>query len=491
MPETLSLSELNVAAVLPELVMILFVLGVMAVDMFSPSDPASTGRRAIPWVALAGVVVTLLVVVRQWDQGDVTFQAAAVSDQFALGLRVIVLVATGMAILMSINYIDRLNKQTGEYYALILLSSVGMMAMGMATDLITVFLALEIFSLALYILTGIFRESERSSEASMKYFLLGAFASAFFVYGAALIYGAAGSTQYADIAAMISSGQADTNLLYPGIALLVVGFGFKVSLVPFHMWTPDVYQGAPTPVTAFMSAGTKAAAFAALARVLVVALPDAQPVWGWALALLAVVTMLLGNLTALQQTSLKRMLAYSSIAHAGYILVGLTSGTAEGASAALFYLFSYSFMNMGALAVIISLEQVGECDALNKRAAGLAQRQPLLAFIMAVFMFGLSGMPPLAGFFGKLLVFQAAVAGGWAWLAAVAMLTSVIGAYYYLRVVIAMYFGEATEETASAPAPLGSLTLTTGMAIAAVFTVLIGITPGIWSGIFHTGLGLF
>ncbi|MCB0157972.1 MAG: hypothetical protein KDD83_07560, partial [Caldilineaceae bacterium] len=182
---------------------------------------------------------------------------------------------------------------------------------------------------------------------------------------------------------------------------------------------------------------------------------------------------------------------YSSIAHAGYILVGLTAGTAQGASAALFYLFSYSFMNMGALAVIISLEQVGECDALNKRAAGLAQRQPLLAFTMAVFMFGLAGMPPLAGFFGKLLVFQAAVAGGWAWLAAVAMLTSAIGAYYYLRVIVAMYFGEATAETASAPAPLGSLTLTAGMAIAAVFTVLIGITPGIWSGIFHTGLGIF
>ena len=491
MPESLSLSALNVAAVLPELVMIAFVLAVMAVDMFAPADPQSTARRAIPWVALTGVIVTLLVVVSQWDQGVVSFQTAAVSDQFALGLRVIVLVATGLAILLSINYIDRLNKQTGEYYALLLLSGVGMMAMGMATDLITVFLALEIFSLALYILTGIFRESERSSEASMKYFLLGAFASAFFVYGAALIFGATGSTQYNAIAAMVDSGQADVHLLYPGIALLVVGFGFKVSIVPFHMWTPDVYQGAPTPVTAFMSAGTKAAAFAALARVLVVALPAAQPVWGWALAGLAVITMLLGNLTALQQSSLKRMLAYSSIAHAGYILVGLTAGTAQGASAALFYLFSYSFMNMGALAVIISLEQVGECDALNKRAAGLAQRQPLLAFTMAVFMFGLAGMPPLAGFFGKLLVFQAAVAGGWAWLAAVAMLTSAIGAYYYLRVIVAMYFGEATAETASAPAPLGSLTLTAGMAIAAVFTVLIGITPGIWSGIFHTGLGIF
>ena len=490
MPEAIRIPDLNVAVLLPELIMVLFALAIMALDVFAPKDSAGV-RRALPWVALAGVVVTMGVCAAQWNQTVLTFQDAAISDRFALGLRLIVLVATGLAILLSADYIPRLNKQTGEYYALLLLSAVGMMVMGIATDLIIVFVALEVFSLALYILTGIYRESPRSSEASMKYFLLGAFASAFFVYGAALIYGATGTTQYAEIAAMIDSGLADMILLYPGIGLLIVGFGFKVSLVPFHMWTPDVYQGAPTPVTAFMSAGTKAAAFAAFTRVLVVALPAAQPVWGWALAILAVVTMVVGNFAALRQESLKRMLAYSSIAHAGYILVGLTAGTTAGANAALFYLFSYSFMNIGALATVIALEKVDECDAMQNYASGLSKRRPVLAFAIAIFMFGLAGMPPLAGFFGKLLVFQAAVAGGWAWLAAIAMLMSVVGAYYYLRVIVAMYFTEPTADTAAEPSPLNSIELVAGIAVAAAFTVLIGVLPGLWTGLFQTGLGIF
>src|SRR5690606_9478669 len=297
----------------------------------------------------------------------------------------------------------------------------------------SVFMALEIFSLALYILSGLYRSSPRSTEASLKYFLLGAFASSFFVYGAALVYGAAGSTQYEVIGEMLASGQASVGLLYAGIALLMVGFAFKVSLVPFHMWTPDVYQGAPTPVTAFMSVGTKAAAFAAFIRILLVAVPTEQPTWAWALAILAVLTMTLGNLAALRQTSLNRMLAYSSIAHAGYILVGLAPGTSQGATAALFYLFTYAFMNIGAFAIVIALERSRENDALQNRAAGIAERWPLTAAAMAIFMFSLSGIPPLAGFFGKLFVFQAAVEGGWTWLAVVGMLNSAIGLYYYLR----------------------------------------------------------
>src|SRR5690606_6747547 len=221
----------------------------------------------------------------------------------------------------------------------------------------SVFMALEIFSLALYILSGLYRSSPRSTEASLKYFLLGAFASSFFVYGAALVYGAAGSTQYEVIGEMLASGQASVGLLYAGIALLMVGFGFKVSLVPFHMWTPDVYQGAPTPVTAFMSVGTKAAAFAAFIRILLIAFPGQHSSWSWILAVLAVVTMTLGNFAALRQLSLKRMLAYSGIAHAGYVLVGLVGGTAQSASAAIFYLFSYAFMNIGIFAVVIALEK--------------------------------------------------------------------------------------------------------------------------------------
>ena len=383
MPETLNIGELNLSVILPELILVGFAILVMMADVFTNAKDPRT-RQALPWIALTGLVVTGLVVMRQWGNPPATFQGSMVSDRFANGLRLIILVATTLAVLLSMTYIPRINKQVGEYYALLLLCAVGMMLMGAATDLIILFLALEIFSLGLYILTGINRESPRSSEASMKYFLLGAFASAFFVYGAALVYGATGSTQYNVIAEMLSSGQADTFLLYPGIGLLIVGLGFKVSIFPFHMWTPDVYQGAPTPVTAFMSAGTKAAAFAALIRLLVVPLNAEQSSWGWILAILAVFTMTIGNLTALKQSSLKRLLAYSSIAHAGYILVGLTPGTVAGADAALFYLFTYSFMIMGALAVIIVLENVDDGDATIATTAGLARRRPVLLSLILI-----------------------------------------------------------------------------------------------------------
>ena len=425
--------NLNLNAVLPGLTMVVFAILVMLVDIANRGGRTPT-RSALPWLALVGVLVTGGVCYWLLGQPPTTFQNMAVSDRLALGLDLVVLVAAFLTILFSVRYIPQVNRQVGEYYALILLVSAGMMMMGAALDLMVVFVALEIFSLGLYILSGLNRTNAWSSEAAMKYFLLGAFASAFFVYGAALIYGAAGSTQFEQIAATLGAGQGELNLLYAGIALLIVGFGFKVSLVPFHMWTPDVYQGAPTPVTAFMSVGTKAAAFAAFYRVFLVALPAQQAVWGNALAILAVLTMTLGNLAALRQTSLKRMLAYSSIAHAGYILVGLATGTPAGASAALFYLISYAFMNIGAFGVVMLLEKEGEMDAVANRARGLAKRQPGLALVMAIFMLSLAGVPPLAGFFGKFFVFAAAVQGGMAWLAAIAMLNSAIGAYYYLRV---------------------------------------------------------
>lgn len=485
MNDVFAAAGVNLAVVMPELLLVIFALVVMVVDMFS-SDQRPGGRATLPWIALAGVLVAGFVCIQQWAQPAATFQNLAVSDHFALGLKLIVLVATGLAILISAGYIQLVNPQIGEYYALLLLCAAGMMVMGAATDLIVVFLALEIFSLGLYILSGLNRRDPRSSEAGMKYFLLGAFASAFFVYGAALIYGATGSTQYSVIAQTLASGGAQPALLYPGMALLLVGFGFKVNLVPFHQWTPDVYQGAPTPVTAFMSVGTKAAAFAAFIRVLVVALPAEQPTWGWALATLAVLTMTLGNLAALRQLSLKRMLAYSSIAHAGYVLVGLAPGTAAGADAALFYLFTYAFMNIGAFAVVMVLERAHENDALQNRASGLAHRWPLLALVMAIFMLSLSGVPPLAGFFGKLLVFSAAVEGGWVWLTVIAMLNSAVGAYYYLRVTVAMYFDEPGTETLSERRTWGGLNL--GLGLAAVFTVAIGLYPGLWTGLFRAGL---
>lgn len=478
--------QLNYAVLYPTFSLVIFALLIMVVDMFG-SDARPGPRQALPWVALAGVIAAGAITAWQWGQPEATFQGMATNDHFALALNLIVLVAAALGILLSINYIPTISRQLGEYYTLLLLATAGMMMMGTATDLITAFLALEIFSLALYILSGLQRANPRSTEASMKYFLLGAFASSFFVYGAALIYGAAGSTHYAQIGETLAAGQGHLGLLYPGIALLLVGFAFKVSLVPFHMWTPDVYQGAPTPVTAFMSVGTKAAAFAALIRVLLVAVPGQQVTWGWALAILAVLTMTLGNFAALRQTSLKRMLAYSSIAHAGYILVGLAPGTPEGATAALFYLFTYAFMNIGAFAIVIALERAQENDALQNRAAGIADRWPLMAAAMAIFMFSLSGIPPLAGFFGKFFVFKAAVDGGWTWLAVIGMLNSAVGLYYYLRVTVAMYFESPSADSAAERREWGGLRL--GVLVAALFTILIGISPALWTGLFRSGLG--
>lgn len=477
--------DFNLNAVLPELTMVVAAAVVMLVDILNRGGRSIT-RPFLPWVALAGIAVTAGVSIWLLNEPATNFQNMLTTDNRAMALNLVTLTGAALTILLSIRYIPAVNAQTGEYYTLILLITAGMMVMGAALDLMVVFLALEIFSMGLYILAGLKRSDLRSNEAAMKYFLLGAFASAFFVYGVALVYGATGSTRFDVIAAVQAAGGADMNFLYAGIALLIAGFGFKVSLVPFHMWTPDVYQGSPTPVTAFMSIGTKAGAFAAFYRFFVVAVPDAQPVWGWVLAILAVLTMTLGNLAALRQTSLKRLLAYSSIAHAGYILVGLATATPAAIDGVLYYLISYAFMNMGAFAVIILLERQGEMDATGNRLKGLAKRHPQTALIMSIFMFSLAGVPPFAGFFAKFYVFAAAVAGGWSWLAAIAMLNSAIGAWYYLRIVVDMYFAEPTEETQLQPQQ-ATIPVAMTLGIAAVFTVALGVLPWLWTGLVQSG----
>jgi NADH-quinone oxidoreductase subunit N len=478
--------QLNPNAILPELTMVVAAVIVMLVDIVNRGGRSVT-RPLLPWVALVGVAVTAGVSIWLMGEPASTFQNMLTTDDRAMALNLVTLTGAALAILLSIRYIPTVNSQTGEYYTLILLITAGMMVMGAALDLMVVFLALEIFSMGLYILAGLKRSDLRSNEAAMKYFLLGAFASAFFIYGAGFVYGATGSTQFDAIAASLASGAADMNLLYVGIAMLIAGFGFKVSLAPFHMWTPDVYQGAPTPVAAFMSIGTKAGAFAAFYRFFVVGVGEAQPVWGWVLAILAVLTMTLGNLAALRQSSLKRLLAYSSIAHAGYILVGLATATPAAIDGALYYLISYAFMNMGAFAVVILLERQGEMDALGNRLNGLSKRHPQLALIMSIFMFSLAGVPPFAGFFAKFYVFAAAVDGGWSWLAAIAMLNSAIGAWYYLRIVVNMYFVEPSEETRIEPQQV-SLPLTITLGIAAVFTIVLGVLPSLWTNLVETGV---
>ncbi len=471
---TLTIPSVNLTALLPQIIMVSAALVVLMADLVLRE------KRALGILSFVGVAGALAAVAWLWWLGSVPpFQNMAVADGYALVVHVIVLIAVGLGILLSLDYIPGVTQQQGAYYALILLAAAGMMTMSAATDLITLFLALEILSLSLYILAGFNQANVRSAEAALKYFLLGAFASAFFLYGVTLVYGALGTTNL--LALWTRSHRPDSALLLAGIGLLTVGFGFKVALVPFQQWTPDVYQGAPTPVTAFMSVGTKAAGFAAFARVLLSVLPGYD--WAWPLAILAVLTMTVGNLAALRQASLKRMLAYSSIAHAGYVLVGLvaaaTPAMAVGLRSVLFYLLAYAFMNVGAFAVLVALERAGEGDVDARQARGLATRHPVLAALMALFMLSLAGIPPLAGFFGKLYVFSAAVQAGWAWLAVVGVLNSVISAYYYLGVTVGMYMQEAPEgEPAVAPARGFGLAL--ALALTALGTVLLGLWSAPW-----------
>jgi NADH-quinone oxidoreductase subunit N len=440
-------------AILPQTIVIATALLVLIVDAASRNERFD--RQVLPWLSLLGLVLAGAAAVWLSLGETQQFQEMAVADGYSLAFMLVILAAAALAVLLAQSTIPHFSPQAGAYYALLLLSVAGMMFMGAALDLLVVFLALEILSLALYILVGFNRDEPRSAEASLKYFLLGAFASGFFLYGVALIYGATASTNLPAIAAALATGPSaslpgEALFLYAGTAMLLIGFGFKVAMVPFHMWTPDAYHGAPTPVTGFMSVATKAAAFAAFMRVFVVALPASQQQWSWAIAVLAALTMTLGNLAALRQSSLKRMLAYSSIAHAGYALVGLVPGTSQGVSAVLFYMFAYLFMNLGAFAVVTALERLGENDVLNGRFAGLADRQPALAAAMAIFMFSLAGIPPFAGFFAKFFVFSAAMAEGWGWLVLIGVVNSVISAFYYLGITVQMYFRKGEEGQAAA-----------------------------------------
>ena len=463
---------LNLPVIAPQIVLVVAALVVLMADL------VIVQKRILGWVSLVAVLGALAAVFT-CRSASPAFQTMALADGlglFASGL----LIAAALALLLSLERVADFTPHAGAYYALILLATTGMTALTIASDFMTIFIAIEILSLALYILSGFNRKDARSGEAALKYFLLGAFASGFLLYGIALIYGATGTTNLSAITQGIlplSVSLPFKPLLPIGIGLVLVGFGFKVALVPFHMWTPDVYQGAPTPVTAFMSVGTKAAVFVALIRVLA-AVPTAEQPWLLALAILAVLTMTLGNLAALRQTSLKRMLAYSSIAHAGYILIGLAAGNQQGVEAAIYYLLAYTFMTLGAFAVVLAVQRREENDVSIERLHGLADRQPVLAVLMAIFMFSLAGIPPLAGFFAKLYVFSAAVEAGLTWLAIIGVINSAIGAYYYLRVTVAMFMADPAAGAVAAPKPRWMVMTT--IVIAALGTVVLGLWQWPW-----------
>ena len=464
--------EINWQLLMPELVIALTLIIVLVFDLFD-----SISKTVLGWMTIVGAGIALWVSIQMHQAGrvGVEFNEMFKVDSFSLFFNIIFLVSTILVVLISMSYLDRGDRKQGPYYLLILLATLGMMLMAAGNELIIVFLGLELMSLSLYVLAGYFRDNPASSEAGMKYLLLGAFASAFFLYGIALIYGGAGTTSIPAIAEAITA-ENKSPLLLAGMFLLVVGFGFKVAIVPFHQWAPDVYEGAPTTIAAFISAGPKAAGFAAFLRIFMEALPNLQVEWSGVLILLAMLTMTVGNVVAIAQTNIKRMLAYSSIAHAGYVLIGLAAANDDGISSAMLYLLIYCVMNIGAFgAVILAKTEDGESVMISDYA-GLGTRKPLLAMFMSVMLLSLAGFPPTAGFVGKFYIFKSAVGAGHIWLVIIGAINTAISAFYYLRVVVTMYMREPEEELEFSPY---ASTLVVGLILAVVGILLIGILPSL------------
>ena len=464
--------EINWQLLMPELVIALTLLIVLVFDLFD-----SISKAVLGWVTIVGAGIALWVSIQMHQAGTVgtQFNDMFKVDNFSLFFNIVFLVSTILVALISMSYLGKDDRKQGPYYLLILLATLGMMLMAAGNELIIVFLGLELMSLSLYVLASYFRDNPASSEAGMKYLLLGAFASAFFLYGIALIYGGAGTTSIPAIAEAITTANKSP-LLLAGMFLLIVGFGFKVAIVPFHQWAPDVYEGAPTTIAAFISAGPKAAGFAAFLRIFMEALPNLQVEWSGVVIVLAMLTMTVGNVIAIAQTSIKRMLAYSSIAHAGYVLIGLAAANNDGISSAMLYLLVYCVMNIGAFgAVILAKTEDGESLMISDYA-GLGLRKPLLAMFMTIMLLSLAGFPPTAGFVGKFYIFKSAVQAGHIWLVIVGAINTAISAFYYLRVVVTMYMREPEEELSFASYPG---TLVVGLVLAAIGVLLIGILPSL------------
>ena len=427
-------------------------------------------------VTIVGIVAAA--VLNGWLSGSTGATGALLAvDGFRVVANWVILGATLLVVVFAREYLEREELPVGDFHGLLLLSSVGMMLLVAAHDMILLFVGLELMSISVYILTGYARSDARSSEAGLKYFIVGAFASAFLLYGIALLYGVTGTTRLAVAGEAIAAGVAGGDLLLAaGIGLLLVGFGFKVAAVPFHMWTPDAYDGAPTPVTAYMATGVKAAAFVALLRILTVDLAGAAAIWHGAVWWLAILTMIVPNLIALSQESVKRMLAYSSVAHAGYLLVGVAAASELGRSASLFYLAAYTVMTIGSFAIVFHVAGRGDVRSRIDDYRGLGWRRPWLGVAMFVFLLSLAGFPPTAGFVGKLYLLQAAVDAGEIGLAVTLVLTSLVAYYYYLRVVWKMYFDQAPED-AEAPVRAG-VGFRLATAVCAVLVLLGGLFPG-------------
>ncbi len=460
----------NIQRLAPEIALCFFGVLIMVVDLF-----VSAARKlSLAWLGFTGTFVALgCVRVAAWNPGPAYSDLIRV-DAFSIFVHVIVIGAAALVILGSMQYLEDEGIQRGEYYALVLFATAGMGILAGANELVTAFVGLEMSSISTYILAGFRKRAIQSNEASLKYFILGSFATAFFLYGIAMVYGATGTTRIDLVQAALQGLTRPPALAILGLGLIFVGLGFKVVAAPFQIYAPDVYEGAPTPVTALLASAPKVATFALMLRIFYVSFGSASSVWFWAVWISAVLTMSIGNLAALVQTNVKRTLAYSSIAHAGYILVAFAASTAVGIAAVLFYLAAYALMKVGAFLVLAHLGQYGEKRLEIQDYAGLGQKQPVLAACFSLFLLTLLGLPATGGFLGKFFAFQAALDSRIVWLVVIAAINSVVGAYYYLRIIVAMYFWEPSKEyTPTRVAPALSIALF----VAAVGTLYLGIFP--------------
>lgn len=468
----MSTMDVSWLSLLPCLFVAAAALVVLVADLFTEGPD----REGLGWIGMLGLGLAALSSALLWSSNAGGFGGTFVLDRFAVFFNVVLCVTGILTLLMSMDYLGSIRVEGGEYYVMFLLAVLGMMIMAQANDLVLLFLGLELMSISVYVLAGIWRPELRSSEAALKYFLLGAFASGFLLFGIAMAYGAFGTVLLDPIASqLINLSVEQRPLALAAAALLLIGFGFKVAAVPFHSWAPDVYEGAPTSVTALMAVGVKAAAFAGFARVFLHALGPLAVDWSGVVWLLAVLSMTVGNMAAIAQRNVKRMLAYSSIAHAGYLLVGMVAADTQGVAAVLYTVLVYGMMTLGAFSVVIAVGRRGEPNEDLSDYAGLGFKYPFLGFCMTVFMLSLGGIPLFAGFTSKFFLFSAAVEQGYVWLVVIAALNSVVSIYYYMAVLVQMYMGEGGREvqgTAQRPYLTATLLVTSAM------TIALGLFPG-------------
>jgi len=457
----------DLAAITPELELLAFGMAILLGDLVVER------KRTLGLVALLGIAVSGVFLFRLRNVEIAAYGGLFVLDHFSMFFKLVFLIAAALSIAISLKYLDIERENHGEYYALILFATVGMMFMAGAVDLVTLYISLETMAISTYILVGFLRSSQRSNEASMKYFLLGAFSSGILLYGMSLLYGLSGSTKFADIAEALSRRPPNDPISLLAMITLSAGLFFKIAAVPFHQWTPDAYEGAPTSITAFMSVAVKAASFAMMIRIFMVAIYPLRPHWVAIMAVISVITMTVGNIAAITTSNIKRLLAYSSISHAGYILIGFIAGNDTGLTAVPLYLLIYTFTNLGAWAVVVALRRRDVIGEHIDEMSGLFFRHPAASILMLIFLLSLAGIPPTAGFIAKYYLFAAAIQTGHNVLAVIAVLNAAISIYFYLRIVVAMFMRDATEKTGLTYSP-GILT---AMGVAFVFTMLIGIYP--------------